>query len=180
MRVGAAALLPDAVPALGKCLASKACGVTFLGGGAGSGTGHACCDASRCLITLASQRRVSGWMGWTGLTRRSSPACIAHTTQIPCLRPRQNRRRMRRGLVCCTRRRSSAGASGALATMRLSVPATDPRDIHACLGRYDLCRTAGRSDIGSVRDRAHGKKGANSEHRWEPSPSRTVGANFGC
>ena len=115
-----------------------------------------------------------------GLTRRSSPACIAHTTQIPYHRPRQNRRRMRRGWVCCTRRRSSAGVSGALARMRLSVPATDPRDIHACLEIYDLCRTAGRSDIGSVRGRAHDKKGANSEHRWEPSPSRTVDANFGC
>ena len=138
----------------------------------------------RCVAMPDYTRKseICKWMdGRIGLTRRSSPACIAHTTQIPYHRPRQNRRRMRRGWVYCTRRRSNAGASGALlATMRLSVPATDPQDIHACLGRYDLCRTAGRSDIGSVRDRAHGKKGANSEHRWEPSPSQTVGANFGC
>ena len=79
MRIGAAALLPDAAPALGKCLASKACAATFLGGGAGSGTGHACCDASRCLITLASQRYVNEWMdGWDS---RGAVAQLASCTQ---------------------------------------------------------------------------------------------------
>jgi hypothetical protein len=55
--------------------------------------------------------------------------------------------------------------------MRLLVPATDPRDTHACLGRYELCKTAGRSDIESVRGREHGKMGVSNGHRWEPSPS---------
>jgi hypothetical protein len=136
----------------------------------GSGTGQVCCDASRCLITLASQRRVSGWMDGWGLTQHSSRACIADTTPIPFLHLRQNCRRMRRDWVCCMRRRSSAGVSGALA-MRLPAPATDPRDTHGCLGRYDLCRTAGRSDIGSVRGRERGKMGVSNGHRWEPSPS---------
>jgi hypothetical protein len=53
LRVGADASLwvLDVAAALEKCFASSACAASFLGAvAAGSGTGHACCDASRCLM----------------------------------------------------------------------------------------------------------------------------------
>jgi hypothetical protein len=69
------------------------------------------------------------------------------------------------------RRGRSAEVSGVQLATRLSVPATDRRDIDGYPGRYDLCKIAYRNDIGSVEGRALGKKGANSARRWEASPS---------